>query len=320
MTASAASPYPIVTRSVPTFYFVGVTTGKSSINKVFPLWMKELGRPEVVLTGIDHPLHDEPENYRRSVAQIKYDPLSLGGLVTTHKILLLEAARDMFEYLDPYAKICGEVSSISKLDGRLEGHAFDPITAGLSLDAIIEPGYFARTGGWVLCFGAGGSSVATALHLIQKKDPGDRPEKFVVVNRSTPRLEGMKEMVSSQATDIEFEYIHNAEPRVNDEIMARMPEGSIVINATGMGKDSPGSPITWDGQFPRNGISWEFNYRGELDYLHQSLAQKESRNLLVEDGWLYFVHGWTQVVAQVLHVDLTPELFKRLETAAATVR
>jgi shikimate dehydrogenase len=40
----------------------------------------------------------------------------------------------------------------------------------------------------------------------------------------------------------------------------------------------------------------------------------------VEDGWLYFVHGWTQVVAQVLHVDLTPELFARLEAAAATVR
>jgi shikimate 5-dehydrogenase len=99
-----------------------------------------------------------------------------------------------------------------------------------------------------------------------------------------------------------------------------MPEGTVVINATGMGKDSPGSPITWDGLFPRNGLSWEFNYRGELDFLHQSLAQRESRNLRVEDGWLYFVHGWTQVVAQVLHVKLTPELFARLEAAAASTR
>ena len=32
--------YPVVTKSVPTFYFIGVTTGKSSIMKVFPLWMK----------------------------------------------------------------------------------------------------------------------------------------------------------------------------------------------------------------------------------------------------------------------------------------
>jgi hypothetical protein len=42
--------------------------------------------------------------------------------------------------------------------------------------------------------------------------------------------------------------------------------------------------------------------------------------LTVEDGWLYFVHGWTQVIAQVLHIDLTSELFKRLEAIAATVR
>jgi hypothetical protein len=54
--------------------------------------------------------------------------------------------------------------------------------------------------------------------------------------------------------------------------------------------------------------------------MHQALAQRESRDVFVEDGWLYFVHGWTQVVAQVLHVKLTPELFTRLEAAAATVR
>ena len=66
--------------------------------------------------------------------------------------------------------------------------------------------------------------------------------------------------------------------------------------------------------------SWEFNYRGELDFLHQSLAQVESRKVKVEDGWLYFVHGWTQVVAQVLHIDLTPALFDKLNEAASTVR
>ncbi len=318
---TAASSIPeIVTKTVPTFYFIGVTTGKSSIMKVFPLWMKEMGRPEIVIEGVDHPMHDDPQNYRRSVAQIKYDPLSLGALVTTHKINLLEAARDMFDYLDPNARICGEVSSISKLEGKLEGHAFDPITAGLSMDAIVDKGYFARTGAHVLCFGAGGSAVATALHLIRKPEAGDRPKRFVVVNRSLPRLEGMRQMVATLKTDIEFEYVHNSDPKVNDAIMRSMPEGTVVINATGMGKDSPGSPVTWGGQFPRNGLAWEFNYRGELDFLHQALAQRESRSLRVEDGWLYFVHGWTQVVAQVLHIDLTPELFTKLEAAAATVR
>jgi shikimate 5-dehydrogenase len=282
--------------------------------------MKVLGREEVVMEGVDCKIHDEPEAYRRAVAQIKYDPLSLGALVTTHKIDLLTAARDMFDYLDPYAMITDEISCISKLDGRLEGHAKDPITSGASLDAIIEPGYFARTGGDVLCFGAGGSAIATLLHLINKKDVADHPKSFTFVNRSQGRLDHARDMVGELKTDIEIEYICNSDPKVNDAIMEKFPPFSIIINATGMGKDTPGSPITWDGQFPLNSISWEFNYRGELDFLHQSLAQVDSRKVKVEDGWLYFVHGWTQVVAQVLHFDLTPTLFDQLNQAASTVR
>jgi shikimate 5-dehydrogenase len=312
--------YPVVTKSVPTFYFIGVTTGKSSIMKVFPLWMKVLGREEVVMEGVDCKIHDDPEVYRRAVAQIKYDPLSLGALVTTHKIDLLTAARDMFDYLDPYAQITDEVSSISKLEGRLEGHAKDPITSGASLDAIIEPGYFGRTSGDVLCFGAGGSAIATLLHLINKKDKADRPHKFTFVNRSQGRLDHARQMVGELDTDIEIEYICNSDPLVNDRIMEKFAPYSVIINATGMGKDTPGSPITWQGKFPLHSISWEFNYRGELDFLHQSLAQVESRHVKVEDGWLYFVHGWTQVVAQVLHFDLTPALFDQLNQAASTVR
>ena len=136
----STSPHP--EESKLTFYFVGVTTGQSSIMKVFPLWMDVLGRPEVQIQGIDHPPHDDPEAYRATVAMMKRDPQVLGGLVTTHKMDLYAAAHDMFEYLDPYSQLTHELSSISKLDGRLEGHAKDPITAGLSLDAIIGDDYF----------------------------------------------------------------------------------------------------------------------------------------------------------------------------------
>ncbi|MFN8471112.1 MAG: shikimate dehydrogenase [Anaerolineae bacterium] len=319
-TDSEQNAHDVKTKSVPTFYFIGVTTGKSSINKVFPLWMKELGHPEIVLEGMDLKIHDTAGAYRAAVAQMKYDPLSIGALVTTHKIDLYEAAKDMFDYLDPYAEITGELSSISKLEGRLEGHAKDPITAGLSMDHITKDGYFSRTRGDVLIFGAGGSSVSTVLHLISKKDKADRPRRIIVVNRSPMRLHRMQAMVDTLPTDIEMTYIENADPRRNDEIMAELPEGSVVINATGMGKDTPGSPITDDGLFPRHGIAWEFNYRGELDFLHQAERQVESRDLFVEDGWLYFVHGWSQVVGQVLHIDITEDVFARLEQAAATVR
>ena len=102
--------------------------------------------------------------------------------------------------------------------------------------------------------------------------------------------------------------------------MAKLPDYSIVINATGMGKDTPGSPVSDEGVFPQNGIAWEFNYRGELDFMHQALKQVESRKLTVEDGWIYFIHGWSQVIVEVLDIDLTPELFNKLDETASTVR
>jgi oxalate decarboxylase/phosphoglucose isomerase-like protein (cupin superfamily) len=310
---------PHVTKTRPTMYFLGVTTAKSSIMKVFPLWMKELGREEVVLEGVDLQLHDDPRNYRRAVAQIKYDPLSLGALVTTHKVNLLAATRDMFDCLDPYAVACAEVSSISKDKALLAGHAKDPVTAGLSLDALLGKDYFGKTGGHVLCFGAGGSATAIALHLARKQDRADRPRRVIVVNRSAGRLDSLRHMVAGLRTDIDFEYHCNVLPECNDELMGNLPPGSVVINATGMGKDLPGSPITEAGLFPLGGVAWELNYRGELQFLRQALAQRETRQVRVEDGWLYFLYGWTQVIAEVLKVRIDEAMFQRLAGTAGSI-
>ena len=92
------------------------------------------------------------------------------------------------------------------------------------------------------------------------------------------------------------------------------------MNATGMGKDTPGSPITWNGKFPMNSIAWEFNYRGELDFWHQAMAQRESRNLFIEDGWLYFLYGWTEVIAEMLHIPIEQETFNQLAEIAEVLR
>jgi shikimate 5-dehydrogenase len=309
----------LVPRKVPTLYFIGVTTTKSSIMKVFPKWSEILGLGAEIV-GYDAAIHAPAEDYRAIVRHIKEDPLSMGALVTTHKIDLLIASRDMFEYLDPFAELCGEISSISKRNGQLRGHAKDPITSGLAWEAFIEPGYFARSGADVLCLGAGGSAVAHSAYLAKKPEAADRPKKFIAVNRSLPRLESLKQIHAKLETDITFEYILNEDPVKNDAIMASLPPGSVVINATGMGKDRPGSPITDNGLFPLNGWAWELNYRGELDFMHQALRQRDSRGVKVEDGWIYFVHGWTQVVAEVFNINLTPELFAKLNKAAESIR
>ena len=304
----------------PTFYFIGVTTGKSSIMNIFPQWMEILGRPDVRIAGIDHKIHDAPDAYRTTIAQIKRDPLALGGLITTHKMDVYAAANDLFDYFDPYAQQTHEVSCISKVAGRLEGHAIDPISAGATLDSIIGAGYFGRTGGDVLCFGAGGAASALLLNLINRQAKGDRPDRFIAVDRSQSRLDHLREMVEVTGTDIGVALILSDDAKRNDRLMETLPQHSIVINATGMGKDLPGSPLSDAGLFPRNGIAWEFNYRGELDFLQQAHRQREIRNLQVEDGWVYFLHGWSQVIAQTLHLTLTDELFLQLSEVASKLR
>jgi shikimate dehydrogenase len=311
--------FAVRAKTHPTMYFIGVTTSKSSIMKVFPLWMLELGHPDVLIEGVDLKLHDEPAKYREAVTEIKQDPLSLGALVTSHKITLLEAARDLFDYLDPYAVACGEISSISKKGAVLEGHAKDPITAGLSLRALLGKNYFSQSAGHVLCLGAGGSTTAIVLHFASQRDKGDRPPRIVIVNRSPGRLKHLESMAAALNTGIQFEYHCNIDARVNDRIMAEMPSGSLVINATGMGKDSPGSPVSANALFPEGGVVWELNYRGELDFLNQALAQAQRRHLTVEDGWLYFLYGWTQVISQVLDARIDSATFTRLADIAGRI-
>jgi len=306
-------------------YFIGVTTGQSSIMRLFPLWAEIFGLKHAQLIGVDLPLHAEPNRYRQVVAQIKNDPLSLGALITTHKIDLLQAASDMFDSLDRYAKLCQEVSCIAKRDGdhdksSLYGYAKDPINSGLALQQFIAPGYWGRSGGEILCFGAGGAGTAITVNLLTQTEAGNRPQRLVVVSRNQPALDKLQAIGEQFPATMEIDYILNEDPHKNDQLMADLPPGSLVINATGMGKDRPGSPITDEGVFPLHGIAWELNYRGKLDFLHQARAQQEQRHLNVQDGWRYFILSWVDHIAEVFHVKVTAEQFDQLADKAEMIR
>ena len=302
-----------------TMHFIGVTTGSSSIRGLFPLWMRELGREDVALAGVDLPLGAEPARYRDAVARIRRDPQALGALVTSHKIGVLEAARDLFDYLDPGALRGGEVSCISKNGTQLEGRAVDPVNSSRCLDAMLGPGYFARTGGEVLCLGAGGAATAIVMQFLDRTRE-ERPSRIVIVDSASGRLEALRAMIAKSGSGIRFEYRCHGEARSNDRLMEQLAPCSLAINATGMGKDLPGSPLTGAANFPRNGIAWELNYRGTLEFYQQALRQRDARHLHVEDGWQYFLHGWTSVIAEVLHLEIGAELFDRLAQIARTSR
>ena len=288
----------------PTLYFIGVTTAKSSIMKVFPAWAKFLGLKDAEIRGIDFRLHDDPAAYRAAVEFIRDDPLSMGALVTTHKIDLFAACRDLFDTIDPHAALMDETSCISKRDGRLVCHAKDPISSGLAIDGFLGDGYFARTGADLFSMGAGGSTIALTWHLMRRARGKDVPGRIVVSNRSQHRLDEIRRIHEGIDSDVPVEYVLAPKPEDNDAVLAGLKPGSLVINATGLGKDAPGSPLTDAALFPERAVAWDLNYRGDLVFLDQARRQEKARALQIEDGWTYFLHGWTQVIAEVFALDI----------------
>jgi len=298
--------------------FVAVTTGSSSIMKVFPLWADILGLPTRRLIGHDLPMDASPEQYRALVEQVRDDPRHRGALVTTHKMNVYAAASDLFDELDPFAVSCSEISSIAKRGTRLSGRAKDPITVDLALNDFLPEDHFATTGAEVIILGAGGSGTALSWALSERDDA---PAKVTVTARDDAKLEHLREVHRQHGTrEGLIEYVRTDTVDDAASLVAAAPRGSLIVNATGLGKDRPGSPLPDDAVFPDDAYVWEFNYRGSLEFLHQARAQESDRSLHVVDGWRYFIHGWSQVVADVFELTLTPEIVEQLAEAAEGVR
>ncbi|MDQ0642923.1 shikimate dehydrogenase family protein [Microbacterium murale] len=298
--------------------FVGVTTGSSSIMQVFPRWADILGLPTRTLVGHDLPMDATPEQYLALVEQIRDDPHHRGALVTTHKMNLYAAASRLFDELDPFAVSCSEISSIAKRDSRLSGRAKDPITVDLALSDFLPADHFTSTGAEVVILGAGGSGTALSWALSER---ADAPSRVVVTARDDEKLEHLREVHLQHGTrDGLISYVRTDAPEDAAAIVTAAPSGSLIVNATGLGKDRPGSPLPDDVVFPEGAYVWEFNYRGSLEFLHQARAQESSRGPQVIDGWRYFIHGWSQVIADVFELELTSEVVEQLAEAAEFAR
>lgn len=298
--------------------FVGVSTAASSIMSVFPRWAEALDLPTDTLVGHDLPVDATPAQYIALLALIRDDPHHLGALVTTHKMSLFDAAHDMFDELDEFATLCGEVSSISKRDGLLIGHAKDPITAGLALGEFLPATHFADTGADAVILGAGGAGTALSWCLAERDD---RPARIIVTDTSDERLAHLREVHRRHGTPASLIHCVNvSEAGAGNAVLMDAAPRSLIVNATGLGKDRPGSPLGDDAVFPMGAFVWEFNYRGTLEFLAQARGQAAARDLVVVDGWRYFIHGWTQVIGEVFGVSITPELVEELAVLAEFAR
>ena len=286
------------------FSFLGVTTAQSAIQRIYPRWVELLGL-DARLVGLDFPIGAPAGDYRAAVERIKHDPDGLGGLITTHKLNVLAASADLFDGLDESAELLHEVSCIHKRDGRLLGAALDDRTSGLAIDRFAPPSYWAEHGGELLLLGAGGASIATTLGMHRAAEQGAAvPSRIHVTARSEHRLDELRSLHDRIGMRIEVVSHVTRSPDEADRVVAGVAPHSVIVNATGLGKDRPGSPLTDAVRFPRESIAWDMNYRGERTFLEQARNQPADAAVAAIDGWDYFVYSWTQVLGVVHDIDI----------------
>jgi shikimate dehydrogenase len=298
-----------------TLVFIGVDTRGSSIMRLFPRWAEILDL-DARIEGWDIRLGAEAATYRDTVRRLAGDLGVAGALVTSHKLDVYRHAGSLFDELDRYAHLCREVSCISRRDGRLLGHAKDPITAGLAMEDLLGSGRRLDGTAQVLCLGAGGAGTAITVRLLEAEPA---PGRIVVADKDPGRLATLREICAGlRAGGVELVRVRGAEDA--DALLVALPEGSLVVNATGMGKDVPGSPLSGRARFPVGAVVWDLNYRGDLGFLRQAREQAGAHGLELHDGWRYFLHGWSQHIAQVYGVELAPLMFEQLAEAAESLR
>jgi shikimate 5-dehydrogenase len=190
----------------------------------------------------------------------------------------------------------------------------------MALEDFVPCGFWPDHGGEVLLLGAGGSSLAMSLYFSRAEAGSDRPRRITIANRSEARLVSARAALGSCERCIEFRYIHGPSSGDNDKLIAALPPYSLVVNATGLGKDAPGSPTTDAVSYPEHSLVWEINYRGDLLFMRQALAQREAKKLHIEDGWNYFIYGWTQVIQEVFHIPISADKLDELNNIAHNYR
>jgi shikimate 5-dehydrogenase len=294
--------------------FIGVSTSNSSINKVFPKW-SEILNINAELKGLDIPIGASQEQYRGALEEMRNDANCAGALVTTHKIALFDSANEMFTSFDQFASACGEISCIKIIDGKIEGFAKDPITAGLAIEEFFPSGYFKNEAD-ALVFGDGGAATAIAWYLTGLNNP---PSNIHFFGIDSDRLAHLSKVIKVRPGS-NLVKTHISDNATIAKVLGELNPGSLIVNATGMGKDIPGSPMPVGVEFPNKSVIWELNYRGSLEFLKQAEAEAKTSELKVFDGWRYFIHGWSSVVAEVFDIKLTPELLEKLSQAAEDFR
>ena len=280
----------------PLIVFLGISTAGSLVHEVFPAWAP-IFAPGCVLVSVDLPPDAPAAEFRNVVSVMQRHPHVRGGVVTSHKLRLFQACQDMCDSQDLLVRLTHEINALDTRDGV---HAFarDP----QSLDIVLAELLGASAARPATCIGAGGSAIALLLASlldvaaslradapILRAQPGPVAD-LTIIGLDQAALDGVdavRERCAAPAGAVRL--VASADADSTTAIVDSAPPGSVVVNATGLGKTDDRSPLLDSATFPAGALAWDFNYRGPLPFL----AQAKASHATIEDGWAYFVAGWS---------------------------
>lgn len=300
----------------PVFLFLGISTAGSSVHRMFGSWSSAFD-PEAQVRGVDVAVDASPDVFRRLIGDLAGNPRIRGVVITSHKVRVHAACHDLFDSTSPLVELTREVNGIRSENG-LHAFATDPV----AIDAI-RPDASAATP--VVCLGAGGSAVAlalaTALDVARTVASGQPvaktigPRDLTIVARRHDALAELETLFARLPGRDRIQLVVAADEWRRSWLTAAQPPGTLVANATGLGKIEAGSPLTGPEAFPPAAIAWDFNYRGPLTFL----AQARSAGARSVDGWEYFLAAWSTALAAVTNRP-GDELLQAIRRASAEFR
>jgi shikimate dehydrogenase len=298
-------------------WFVGVSTAGSAALAAFPAWARSLC-VEADLLGVDLAKDSTGDTYRQLVTDFRHSREVIGAVITGHKARLFETVREQLDAVDDAARGCREISVLYRNGDCVCGTAVEVRSSRAVLSEIAPERHWATTHGELLMLGAGGTAASLISALFHGRGAGSGvPSAVHLIDLVRPRAELLAECLTrvSSGTATRIYSVERA-----SLVLSRLPSGSLVVNATGVGKDIAGSPVPLPARWPREGIFWELNYRGELPLLRDAIRQARARGLAVHDGWKLFVAGWSEALAAILNRQLTNEELAAIERASLVAR
>jgi shikimate 5-dehydrogenase len=298
-------------------WFVGVNTQGSVALRASAGWMQALG-VEAQLVGVDIAADSPADRYRALVDDFRRDGDVLGAVISGHKARMFEVARDRLDLVAEQAVLCQEISVLHRWHEQVGATAIEADSTREALTEIAGPAHWRQTGGHLFVLGAGGTASALLAALYaERKDREAAPRVVHLVDVVASRSRRLAEQLDRWQPGLA---VTESAPTDAPAVLAQLPPGSLVVNATGIGKDTPGSPIPLPAPWPREAIFWEINYRGPLPLLADAKRAAAVRLLKLHDGWRLFLAGWSEALAMILHRSLSEADRTALECAAVAAR